>query len=223
MKLSSATYLINILPSKVINFSTPVERLLGETPDYNSLRVFGYACWPNLRPYTIKLSFRSIRCVFLGYSSMHKGFKCLDPSTGRVYISRDVVFDENIFPFAQLHPNACTRLRKEILLPDHLSNPRDVTLVGQTFANINPSSSEPCVQEIADLHQADAEDPDVGSHGDSLTGSGTNPDVDLPLPPVGTVTFPDSSGSSPCATHGGEGRGDNTALSAPTRASATAS
>jgi hypothetical protein len=32
---------------------------------------------------------------------MHKGFKCLDLSSGRIYISRDVVFDENIFPFFQ--------------------------------------------------------------------------------------------------------------------------
>jgi hypothetical protein len=36
-----------------------------------------------------------------------------------VYISRDVVFDEHVFPFASLHPNAGARLRKEIeLLPD---------------------------------------------------------------------------------------------------------
>jgi hypothetical protein len=27
---------------------------------------------------------------------MHKGFKCLDISTGRIYISRDVVFDEAV-------------------------------------------------------------------------------------------------------------------------------
>jgi len=94
----AATYLINLLPSKVINFHTPVELLLKETPEYNSLRVFGCACWPNLRPYnTRKLAFRSTRCVFLGYSSIHKGFKCLEVSTGRVYISRDVVFDETIF------------------------------------------------------------------------------------------------------------------------------
>jgi hypothetical protein len=33
-----------------------------------------------------------------------------------VYISRDVVFDETIFPFASLHPNAGALLRKEILL-----------------------------------------------------------------------------------------------------------
>jgi hypothetical protein len=55
---------------------------------------------------------------------LHKGFKCLDISTGRVYISRDVVFDETVFPFADLYPNAGAVLRKEILLlPDHLQNP----------------------------------------------------------------------------------------------------
>ena len=31
---------------------------------------------------------------------MHKGYKCLDRSTGRIYISRDVVFDETVFPFS---------------------------------------------------------------------------------------------------------------------------
>lgn len=52
---------------------------------------------------------------------MHKGFKCLDASEGRIYISRDVVFDENVFPFATMHPNAGARLRKEIsLLSDSL-------------------------------------------------------------------------------------------------------
>ena len=77
---------------------------------------------PTLGPYnTRKLSIRSTHCAFLGYSSMHKGFKCLDPTSGRVYISRDVVFDENVFPFAHLHPNAGALLQKEILLlPDSL-------------------------------------------------------------------------------------------------------
>jgi hypothetical protein len=47
---------------------------------------------------------------------MHKGFKCLDVSEGRIYISRDVVFDENLFPFAELHSNAGIRFRLEVLL-----------------------------------------------------------------------------------------------------------
>ena len=40
----------------------------------------------------------------------------LDVKTGRVYVSRDVVFDEHVFPFAALHPNARRRLRTDILL-----------------------------------------------------------------------------------------------------------
>jgi hypothetical protein len=47
---------------------------------------------------------------------MHKGFKCLDASTGIIYISRDVVFDENVFSFVKLYPNAGARLMSEILL-----------------------------------------------------------------------------------------------------------
>jgi hypothetical protein len=41
---------------------------------------------------------------------------CLDVSSGRVYISRDVVFDENVFSFAAPHPNTGTRLKQDILL-----------------------------------------------------------------------------------------------------------
>jgi hypothetical protein len=49
---------------------------------------------------------------------MHKDYKCLDIFTGCIYVSRDVVFDEAVFPFAELHSNAGARLRTEInLLP----------------------------------------------------------------------------------------------------------
>jgi hypothetical protein len=89
------------MPSHILQNSTPLETLFHEQLDYGSLHAFGCACWPNLRPYNNhKLSFRSTQCVFLGYSSIHKGYKCLDRATGRIYISRDVMFDESLFPFA---------------------------------------------------------------------------------------------------------------------------
>jgi hypothetical protein len=118
----TATYLINRMPSKVIDNQSPLERLFHQQPDYANLRTFGCAYWPNLRPYNSKkLQYRSKECVFLGYSHMHKGFKCLDVAAGRVYISRDVVFDENVYPFSKLHSNAGALLRAEIsLLPEHL-------------------------------------------------------------------------------------------------------
>jgi histone deacetylase 1/2 len=100
---STACFLLNRFPSRVINMQTPLERLLGEKPDYTFFKVFGCACWPHLRPYNKrKLEFRSKKCVFLGYSPLHKGYKCLHVPTNRVYISRDVVFDEMHFPFSNL-------------------------------------------------------------------------------------------------------------------------
>lgn len=117
-----AVYLINRVPSRVINNQTPLERLFGTKPNYTFLRIFGCGVWPNLHPFNKhKLEFGSNQCVFLGYSSLHKGYKCLDIATGRVYVSCDVVFDEHVFPFAKLHPNAGAQLRKElVLLPSHL-------------------------------------------------------------------------------------------------------
>lgn len=83
-----------------------------------------------------------MQCVFLGYSNMHKGYKCLDVRTGRVYISRDVVFDEFVFPFANLHPNAGALLRAEInLLPDHLLNSSLVSNAGMFNSNQYASNS----------------------------------------------------------------------------------
>jgi len=84
--------------------------------------------------------------VFLRYSNIHKGFKCLEPKTGRVYISRDVVFDETIYPFAKLHPNAGACLRAELqLLPDILLNPSntfgDANLRDQHLVNPDPTNA----------------------------------------------------------------------------------
>jgi hypothetical protein len=116
---ATATFLINRTPSCVIDFDTPLHKLFHTTPDYSQLKVFGYAYWPNLRPYNArKLAFRSTKCVFLGYNPNLKGYKCLEGTSGRVYVSRDVVFDETVFPFAEMHPNAGARLRAEISLLD---------------------------------------------------------------------------------------------------------
>jgi hypothetical protein len=44
------------------------------------------------------------KSAFLGYSSQHKGYKCLHIPTNRMFISRDAVFDENVFPFSHAPP-----------------------------------------------------------------------------------------------------------------------
>jgi hypothetical protein len=119
----TTAFLINRTLSCVISYQTPMERLLGHKPDYSLLHMFGCACWPNRRPYNSrKLSFRSQRCVVLGHSNQHKGYKCLEPSSGHVYISHDVIFDETTFPFSSLHVNDGAHLQAEILLHQMLHN-----------------------------------------------------------------------------------------------------
>lgn len=97
----TSVHLINLLPISTLQWSTPYTFLFGRPPIYSHLRTFGYMCFPYLGPYVHdKLMPRSIKCVFVGYSATHKGYRCLDRATGRVYISRHVVFNEEVFLFA---------------------------------------------------------------------------------------------------------------------------
>jgi hypothetical protein len=50
----AAVYLINRTPTKLLQYSTPLETLIDEKPGYASIWVFGCACWPNLQPYNSK-------------------------------------------------------------------------------------------------------------------------------------------------------------------------
>ncbi|CAH1430397.1 unnamed protein product [Lactuca virosa] len=50
------------------------------------------------------MDFRSIPCVILGYSSSHRGYRCLDSTSDKVYISHHVRFHETYFPFLKPKP-----------------------------------------------------------------------------------------------------------------------
>lgn len=41
-----------------------------------------------------KFDKKAVRCIFVGYENQRKGWRCCDPTSGRCYTSRDVVFDE---------------------------------------------------------------------------------------------------------------------------------
>ena len=99
-----ATYLLNILPNKTINFESPLKMLYHKEPSYSHLRVFGCLCYPLFSSTTIhKLQPRSTQCVFLGYPKNHRGYKCLDLTSNKIIICRNVLFDETHFPYAKLH------------------------------------------------------------------------------------------------------------------------
>ncbi|KAJ4959222.1 hypothetical protein NE237_026333 [Protea cynaroides] len=71
---STVVFLINRLPSTVLNLDSPLHVLTDMYPDYSMLWVFGCQCFPYLRPcMKNKLEPRSLACVFFGYSDLHKG------------------------------------------------------------------------------------------------------------------------------------------------------
>ncbi|KAJ0478268.1 putative RNA-directed DNA polymerase [Helianthus annuus] len=98
--LHTSIYLHNILPTNKLRFFTPTFALFRRHPSYDHLRVFGCACYKN-QSATLphKLHPRSTRCIFLGYPNEYRGYRCLDPLTGKVHLSRHIIFDEVVFPF----------------------------------------------------------------------------------------------------------------------------
>lgn len=114
---STAVYLINRLPSQVTQNESPYSLIFHKEPDYKLLKPFGCACYPCLKPYNQhKLQFHTTRCVFLGYSNSHKGYKCLN-SHGRTFISRHVIFNEDLFPFHEGFLNTRSPLKTTINNP----------------------------------------------------------------------------------------------------------
>ncbi|KAJ4778087.1 polyprotein [Rhynchospora pubera] len=98
---STAVYLINRLPSSTNN-EIPYTTLFNSPSDYNFLRVVGCLCFPHTRQYNSnKLQLRSLPCVFLGYATNQKGYRCLHIDTNRIFTSRSVQFDEQAFFFSK--------------------------------------------------------------------------------------------------------------------------
>jgi hypothetical protein len=127
-------YLINRLPTPVFNNTFPFQKLFQLQPNYNFMRVFGCACWPHLRSYNKhKLDFHSDTCIFIGYSPSHRGYQCLHPQTGRIYISRNVIFDESSFPFTSISPP-----------PPTTPPPSHTTLFPPLIPNTPTTTCHPC-------------------------------------------------------------------------------
>jgi len=88
------------MPIPVLANRSSFDCLFLRSSDYRFLRTFGCLYFSFLLPYNNhKLDFRSSTCVFLGYSSLHLGYRCLDIASQHIYISRHVCFHEHVFPF----------------------------------------------------------------------------------------------------------------------------
>ncbi|KAG8492389.1 hypothetical protein CXB51_009729 [Gossypium anomalum] len=93
--VNTAVYVQNRLPTKALEQKTPFEAWFGFKPSLAHLRIFGCLCYSQVPAVKrSKLHKKAQAGILVGYSSEKKGYRILDPSTNKVFASRDVVFNE---------------------------------------------------------------------------------------------------------------------------------
>lgn len=98
----TVAYLINRMPTLLLNYKSLYQLAFHCELDYQFLQNFGSECYSYLRHYsTTKLNSRSKQCVFIRYIAFHHEYRCLSLTSRCIYISRDVVFNEGIYPYAK--------------------------------------------------------------------------------------------------------------------------
>lgn len=128
----TATILINNLPAVLLKSKSLYEVLHHKKPNYIFLKTFGCACFSYLRDTNKhKLGFHTTKCPFLSYSLLHHGYKCFS-SSGRIFISRNVLFHELEFPYHSLFSKPVSPVTSSPSLP--LS-------VFQSLPDLSPSSA----------------------------------------------------------------------------------
>ena len=140
----TACYLINRMPSSVLKNNIPHSILFPHEPLHPlPLRVFGSTCFVhNFSPGLDKLSPRSHKCVFLGFTRSQRGYKCFSPFLNRYFVSADVTFNEfSLYFKSQSSPLAPSN-------PDNSSNTFNVPIVCDPLT-VSSSPSVPAPQSPA--------------------------------------------------------------------------
>ena len=96
----TAVHLLNRMPSKVLQFKTPLQILSTHFSLPSILlippRIFGCVAFVHLhKNQRTKLDPCAVRCIFLGYATNKKGYRCYNPATKRTFVTMDVTFLES--------------------------------------------------------------------------------------------------------------------------------
>lgn len=100
--VTTAVYILNRLPTVLLQGHSAFEKLFGQVPNLQHLRVFGSLCYAT-DPITLdKFAPRAVPAVHMGYSMTKKGYILYNLTCKSFFISRDTVLKEDIFPFKNL-------------------------------------------------------------------------------------------------------------------------
>ena len=96
-------YIINIFLTPVLNYSSPHEMFYKTEVDFTGLKLFGSLCYAStLSTNRKKIDPRLSKCVFIGFKRGTKGYIFLNIQSREIFMSRDVVFYEHVFPYQRV-------------------------------------------------------------------------------------------------------------------------
>ncbi|GAA0143947.1 transmembrane signal receptor [Lithospermum erythrorhizon] len=155
--LNYSFYLINKLCSPSLNNNSPHQLLHQKTPYYDLIKVFGCLCYPNLTKHiTKKYDSCSLPHIFLGVSSLHKGYSSPTIFPSNFNFQDPAAYFDVLPKLAKPHahslprsflikpshtsPNMCTNNPLSTQHPPTLSNPPTTTILVPT-QNTSPAMS----------------------------------------------------------------------------------
>jgi hypothetical protein len=93
--VSTTCYLQNRFVHNALAYKTLEDMWTGTKPSLKHIRTFGCDAYVHI-PSEIRqqLDSKSKKCKLLGYSENTKGYRRYDPTSNKIIISRDVIFNE---------------------------------------------------------------------------------------------------------------------------------
>jgi hypothetical protein len=147
-----AVFIINKIPTPILQNRSPHELMHGALPDLQILKVFGSLVYAStLQNNRTKLDPRGRKCIFLGYKQGVKGTILFDLNTKDIFISRNVTHYEHILPY-QSNSFKFTWHYHSPPPTDHICPPLD-----QPNSHLTPSS--PIIPNSTTVSQHDTPSP----------------------------------------------------------------
>ncbi|KAL6313697.1 hypothetical protein AAG906_010115 [Vitis piasezkii] len=165
--ISTACFLINRMPSTVLNDQIPYSILFPKNTCYVR----------DVRPSVTKLDPKALKCVFLGYSRLQKGYRCFSPDLNKYVVSTDVVFSEDT-PFYSSPSNSESEEGENWLIYQETipSTPTDSSEQPHAVVDLLPAPAKPPIVQEYSRHQ------ETKDTCPAPTSSLSDPPSDLDLP-----------------------------------------
>lgn len=99
---ATANYINNRTPMRILGGKTPEEVWTGQPSSIEAVRTFGCRAYALIQKHRPKLNSKATPCMYIGPANDGYAHKLYNPKTKKVFISRNVLFDESILGLPEI-------------------------------------------------------------------------------------------------------------------------